>query len=182
MKVFVACASNKDVAEKYLDIARRIGTEIAKHGWDLIYGGCGKGMMLTAANAAHESGRQVIAVAHPSLMYKLEYHDVLYEAFTINERKDKYTALADALLFLPGGMGTVDELMSAFEAKRVGEHDLPIVILNMYGYYDNLLKMFEVIDKEGMGWEADKDKYFVASTIEDAIAYLVEHLNAGQAI
>lgn len=95
-----------------------------------------------------------------------------YISNTINERTDKLIQEADVCVFLPGGIGTIYEIMSVIETKRAGEHQKEIIIINFEGFFDNLLKMLEQIYKEKFANNKDRDNYIIVNTTEEAIEYL----------
>ena len=93
---------------------------------------------------------------------------------TVNERKNAFINLADVMIFIPGGIGTIDELLTAIEARRNHEHNVPIIVINGNGFFNQLLSMLERIYDEGFADSKNRQLYFVADTVEEAIEYLSE--------
>ena len=76
------------------------------------------------------------------------------------------------MIFIPGGIGTVDEILTAIETKRSGQHNSPIIIININHYFDNLLNMFEQIYDENFADSKNKELYNVVDSLDEAIKYL----------
>ena len=91
---------------------------------------------------------------------------------TVNERKNAFIDLADVMIFIPGGIGTIDELLTAIETRRNHEHNVPIIIINENGFFEQLLNMLERIYDEGFADSKDRQLYLIADTIDEAIEHL----------
>jgi uncharacterized protein (TIGR00730 family) len=149
--ICIYCGSADGIAEKYLQAARLMGATLAQGGLTLIYGGGKTGLMGALADAALENGAQVIgvitegfntlALAHPGLT-RLEV------TATIHERKRRMYSLADGYIALPGGYGTFDELFETLTWGQIGEHDKPVGLLDVEGYFDPLLQMLDLATRE----------------------------------
>lgn len=113
----------------------------------------------------------VMAKAYEDDLKTLSYNKA-YTFDTVSERKTAVISLSDVLVFIPGGIGTIDELMTAIEAKRAHEHDKPILIVNVDNFFGNLLNMFDQIYSEEFANVKDQELYFVADSINEAITYL----------
>ena len=88
-------------------------------------------------------------------------------ANTVNERKNNVIKESDVLIFIPGGIGTFDEMFASIETKRAGEHDKPIFIVNINGYYDLLLAMLEKMYAEGFASESNREVYTICNSFEE---------------
>ena len=141
--VTVYCGSRSPMNPAFEDAAIRLGRFIAEHGMTLVFGGSNVGTMKTVADAALSAGGKVVGVfttnlpvslAHPGLMELVVTH-------SLAERKREMIERADALVALPGGLGTLDELFDALALRRIkdGGHKKPVGVLNVNGYYDPLL-------------------------------------------
>ena len=173
MKIFVGCSSRDVGNEIYNGIADEIGEFIARNGHCLVFGGCSEGLMGRVYAKVNASNGNVIA--RQAKVYKDELIGLKadIEVFdTINQRKDGYTKIADVLVFIPGGIGTIDELISAIETRRSGEHKNPILIVNEDNFFGDLLNMLEKIYSEGLASEAVKGLYYVANSLNEAISAL----------
>lgn len=119
--------------------ARRLGAEIARRGWTLVYGGATVGLMGCVADAALEAGGRVIGVL-PRALADLEIaHPGLTELQLVegmHARKSALAAAADAFIAMPGGLGTLEEIFEAWTWTQLGIHRHPLGFLNVEGYYD----------------------------------------------
>lgn len=146
LKITVYCSSSSRIPEDYLDLAFELGRQIAEKGHILIYGGGGIGSMKRLADGALSRGGRVVGVM-PSFMRELEWaHPNLAEFVwtqNLSDRKQKLIEGTDAIIALPGGSGTWEELFEAFTLKRLDQIQCPIYLLNQNGFYDALLQMME---------------------------------------
>ena len=110
-------------------------------------------------------GLLLIGVALVISIYLL----ILFRTFTdtINERTDYLLKNSDVCIFLPGGIGTIYEIMSSIETKRAHEHNCKIIIVNLFGYFDELIKMFDKTYKENFASIKDKNTYTIINKIEE---------------
>ena len=146
MKICVYCASSQRIDRVYLETARSLGRILAKQSVTIVYGGGGTGSMGALADGALEEGGHVIGVI-PEFMYELEWgHTGIQEMKVVDnlhERKRLMLEGVDACVALPGGSGTLEELLEAITLKRLGLFLNPIVLLNMRGFFNPLLEQFE---------------------------------------
>lgn len=145
-KICVYCASSSKVNSYYVETARKLGKILAENNLELVYGGGSVGLMGVLADSVLENGGRVTGVI-PRFMVEVEWqHNGLTDLIlteTMHERKEKMAELADAVVALPGGCGTLEELLEIITWKQLGIHSLPIVIVNVNGYYNNLLAQFQ---------------------------------------
>ena len=172
--ICVYCSSSSKINPLYAEAANKLGKLLAKEDKTLIYGAGSVGLMGKLADAVLSNGGKVIGVI-PQFMVDVEWHHkgitetVLTD--TMHERKEEMAKLADAFVALPGGVGTLEELIEIITWKQLGIHAKPIVIINTNGYYNKLiellqhaadelfmrpehLKMWEVIDEPEQVFEA----------------------------
>lgn len=144
-KVCVYCASSTKINSLYAETARKLGRILAENDLELIFGGGSIGLMAVLADSVLENGGRAVGVI-PRFMVEMGWqHDGLTELVlteTMHERKLKMAELADAVVALPGGFGTMEELLEIITWKQLGIHTLPIVIVNTNGYYNHLLAQF----------------------------------------
>jgi uncharacterized protein (TIGR00730 family) len=150
--ICVYCGSANQASRKYFLAARRMGETLARNGLILVYGGGRTGLMGALADSVLEQGGQVIGVIVESMNTPELAHTRLTRLevqATIHLRKARMYALADGYIALPGGYGTLDELFETLTWAQIGEHQKPVGILNVDGYYDPLLEMLDraVADK-----------------------------------
>jgi uncharacterized protein (TIGR00730 family) len=170
--ICVYCASSTKVNQRYYDAAVELGELIAQKGMRLTNGAGTMGLMRACADAVLNSGGEAVGVI-PQFMVDRNWH---YEDMTeliitkdIHERKRKLAKMADALIALPGGCGTFEELLEAITWKQLGIINKPIVILNTDGYYTPLIEMLEKAVREHFMREEHLRLWTVASTPEEAL-------------
>ncbi|QDU67849.1 TIGR00730 family Rossman fold protein [Engelhardtia mirabilis] len=144
--ICVYCASSESSDERYRQAAHELGGRLALAGHRIVYGGGARGSMGALANGALAASGQVTGII-PSFMVELEWaHPGLAELRQVeNMRERKHLMLheSDAVVALPGGCGTFEELFEAMTLKRLGLYAGPIVIVNTLGYYDRLIGFLE---------------------------------------
>jgi uncharacterized protein (TIGR00730 family) len=142
--VCVYCASSTSCAPAYHEAARRLGAALAEAGFAVVYGGGAVGSMGALADGALGRGGHVIGVL-PRFMDELEWgHDRLSELHLVDDmrtRKHEMLSRSDAVVALPGGSGTFEELLEAITLKRLGIFLGPIVLVNTRGFFDPLLAL-----------------------------------------
>ncbi len=145
-RVSVYCASSEVVDEVYLQAAYRLGEILAENSITIVYGGGAVGSMGRLAEGALARNGTVIGVI-PRFMQELEWgHSRLTELHVVEdmrERKHRMLAGADAAIALPGGCGTLEELLEAITLKRLGIYLNPIVLVNTCGFFDPLIELLQ---------------------------------------
>ena len=144
-------ASSATLAEAYYAAAYTIGEGLAACGIGLVFGGGATGLMGAAARGVDSKGGEIIGVA-PTFF---DEEGVLYQnctefifTDTMRERKQIMEDLADGFLVTPGGIGTLEEFFEIFTLRQLGRHEKPIYILNVNGYYDQLLAFLNLVVAE----------------------------------
>jgi hypothetical protein len=175
MTVCVFAGSSSRVNSEYGEAAARLGALLAKSGTDVVFGGGGIGLMKKLADAVIENGGRITGVI-PSFMKEEGWgHQGMNETITtrdMSERKKKMFELADAIVALPGGMGTLEELTEAITLKQLSLFDGPIILLNTLGYYNSLLGFIDhMIEHNFLRYE-HKSIWEVVSTPEEAMIAL----------
>ena len=141
----VYCASSTQVDSVYFQAAEHLGKSLVQNDFRLIYGGGKMGLMNAVANAVLNNGGEVTGVI-PQFMIDEGWfnpHVKLLITKDMHERKMTMSRLADSVVALPGGCGTLDELFEIITWKQLGLFTKPIVILNINHYYDDLLKFLQ---------------------------------------
>ncbi len=171
----VYCASSDRVDPKYFAVAAALGAAMAQRKWGLIYGGGKTGLMGTVARSVKAGGGRVVGVI-PEFMKARELAfteaDELISVITMRERKLLMETRADAFLALPGGWGTLEELLEILTLAHLETLQKPIIILNQEGYYDDLFRLFERIVAEKFMHATIRGKYAVAHTVEEIFPLL----------
>ena len=150
--VCVYCGSRHGARPSYTAAARALGEAIGARGWQLVYGGGKVGLMGEVADATLAAGGRVIGVIPESLMRREVGHSGLHELHvvpTMHQRKQMMAERADAFIALPGGIGTLEELYEVWTWRQLGYHASPIGLLNVDGYYDELLRFMQRTVDEG---------------------------------
>ena len=140
--VAVFCGSNYGASDEFADGARALGRALGEAGITIIYGGTTKGLMGIVADAALESGGSVHGVITDSLHQRGHSHPRLTRheiALTLRNRKERMVELADAFIALPGGIGTIEELMEVWTMNQLSEIDKPVGLLNTAGFFTAFL-------------------------------------------
>ena len=144
--VCVYSASSTKIAPVYFAVAEELGRLLASKGINLINGAGSIGLMGTTSNAALAAGGTVTGVI-PRFMVEQNWHHngltQLIETETMHERKQLMAEMSDGVIALPGGCGTMEELLEIITWKQLGLYLKPIVILNVQGFYDPLLEMLQ---------------------------------------
>lgn len=173
--VCVYSASSTKIADCYFRAARELGELLGHHGIRLVNGAGNLGLMRACADACLEAGGQVTGVIprfmveqgwqHPGLTELIETEDM-------HTRKQTMARLSDGVIALPGGCGTLEELLEIITWKQLGLYLNPIVVLNTNGFYNPLLKMLDRAAEEHFMRPAHLDIWKVASTPTEAIDLL----------
>ena len=146
MNVCVYCASSAQIDQIYFEATERLAREFVNAGVNVVYGGGASGLMGRLADTVIAGGGTIKGVI-PRFMDKVEWtHRRLTEVEfvdTMHQRKAKFIENVDAVVALPGGTGTLEELLEAMTLKRLGLFVKPVIILNTGGYYDPLKALLE---------------------------------------
>lgn len=173
--VCVYCASSTKIPSVYFDAAERLGQLLAKQGINLINGAGRQGLMGRMSDATLACGGTVTGVI-PHFMVEQGWHHHgltrLIETETMHERKQLMTELSDGVIALPGGCGTMEELLEIITWKQLGLYLNPIIILNTDGFYDPLLTLLKQAIGQNFMRREHENIWQVASTPEEAIDLL----------
>ena len=174
--VCVYCASSTQIDEKYFRAAEELGTLIAQRGLRLITGAGKLGLMNTVQDAALAAGGEAVGVI-PTFMVREGWHHEkltqLIETASMHERKQTMADLSDGVIALPGGCGTMEELLEIITWKQLGLYLNPIIILNIDGFYDHLLAQLSKAVEDNFMRSIHADIWRVATTPEEAIELLL---------
>jgi uncharacterized protein (TIGR00730 family) len=144
--VLVFCGASPGRLPEYADVGRRFGRLLAERGLTVVYGGASIGIMGAVADGALEGGGTVIGVIPAGLLeHEIAHSGItkLHVVETMHERKALMAQLSDAVVALPGGSGTLDELFELFTWSQLGLHDKPIGLLDVADYWQPLLRFLE---------------------------------------
>lgn len=170
--VCVYSASSTKIDPVYFDAARELGTLLGQRHIHLINGAGNMGLMAAVSDAALAAGGEVTGVI-PRFMVEQGWHHTglteLVEVETMHERKKTMADLSDAVIALPGGCGTLEELLEIITWKQLGLYLNPVVVLNTGGYFDPLLAMLQKAVEENFMRTQHGAIWHVASTAREAV-------------
>lgn len=175
-KICVYCSSSDTIDQKYFVVAEKLGEALAKQGATLVYGGGNVGLMGKIALSVQACGGKVIGIIPKRLVEReVAYRscDELIITKTMRERKALMDEKSDAFITLPGGFGTLDEVMEAITIRQLGFHQKPIVFLNTDGFYNHLLTFFEQLYIQGFAGRQMTKHYQVALSVEEAVQFVM---------
>ena len=171
-RILVFCASSTSCEPHFHEAADVLGRAIARAGHTLVYGGGAKGSMGAVADGALAEGGHVVGII-PRFMRELEWaHTGIAELELVDDmqtRKRLMLETADAIVTLPGGSGTFEELFDAITSKRLGLFTHPIVILNQNGFYDPLFRLMESSVAERFMHEQHLDIWQSVAEVADVL-------------
>lgn len=184
-KVCVFASSCNYLDEIYYKEAAMLGVLLANAGMDMVYGGSCLGLMWACAENVKKNGGRIIGVM-PQKLHEMDvYSDYCDEFFLtpcMRSRKAKMDELSEAVIALPGGFGTLEELSEMIVQKQLGYNQKAIVILNTNGFYDKLLNFFDEIINQKFANQKAKNLYYIAATPQDAVDYLKNYVPEGNAV
>lgn len=170
--ITVFCGSSFGSDEIYKEQAILLGQTLAKQNIQLIYGGANVGLMGAVADGALSSGGKVIGVLPHFLQSKEIAHQQLTELVlveTMHERKTKMNELCDGVIVLPGGYGTLEEFFEMITWAQLGLHKKPIAILNIDGFYDDLINLVKTMVDKGFLKQINRDMLLISDTIDELL-------------
>jgi uncharacterized protein (TIGR00730 family) len=179
-RVCVFCGSSTGARADYADAARALAAELARRQLGLVYGGGSVGIMGVLADAALAAGVEVIGVIPRPLASRELLHAGLTElrlVASMHERKATMAALADAFIALPGGLGTLEELLEMLTWSQLGIHDKPLALLNVVGYWDALVQLLDHAARERFV----RPEYLAFLVTADTPAALLDRLTSWNA-
>jgi uncharacterized protein (TIGR00730 family) len=172
-RVAVFCGSAFGTNPAFRAEASALGTAIAKAGLGLVYGGASRGLMGVLADAALAGGAEVIGVLPQVLNGREIAHTRLTSlelVLTMHERKARIHELSDAILVLPGGYGTLDELLEAVTWAQIGLHAKPCILINTADYWDGLMAFLDTAVACGFIETRNRELLRVAANAGEALA------------
>jgi uncharacterized protein (TIGR00730 family) len=166
-RICVFCASSERIDPVHVELGYTVGREIARRGHDLVWGGASVATMGSVARGVRDGGRHTLGVL-PEAMLPMEVADAdadeLVVTVDMRERKGRMDASADGFLTLPGGLGTLEELLEIWVGATIGIHTKPVVVLDPTGVYAPLHDLVDRLTSQGfvrpeaaraVAWERD---------------------------
>ena len=171
--VCVYCGSNSGQNPAFVDTARSVGAALAGRGIEIVYGGGRVGLMGELADAALATGGRVQGIIPEFLALKeiahLELTD-LHVVRSMHARKALMVQLSEAFIALPGGIGTMEEMFEVWTWAQLGHHTHPVGLLNVDGYYDDLVAFLDRMCREGFLADNHRRALIVSDRIETLLA------------
>ena len=171
--VVVYCASSNHISEIYMTAADVLAEKLVEHQIQIIYGGGGSGLMGRLANKALSLNGQVLGII-PGFMKDIKWdHPEVADMEVVadmHERKRKFIEKSEAIIALPGGPGTFEELFEAITLKQLGQHVHPIVIININGYFNPLLELLNKAIQEKFMAQHHRNAWVVIENPADIIS------------
>lgn len=171
--VYAGSASGNKI--EYTDKAKELGHAIAKKGFSMVYGGGSKGLMGVTADAALSNGAEVTGVITEQLDSIEVGHNGLTKleiVSSMHERKARMAELSDAIISLPGGVGTWEELFEALAWNQLGFYSKPIILFNVDGYYSSLYQFSKDAIDEGFLPQSTFDELFISENLETIFDFI----------
>ena len=183
--VAVYCGSRLGNGDVYEQAARELGSALANNGMGLVYGGASIGLMGAVADEVINGGAQAVGVI-PTFMLK---HEIAHEQLTrlhltdtMHTRKTVMAEYADAFITLPGGLGTLEEIMEIATWRQLYQHEKPMIILNINGFYNRMIEHLKYTTEQGFMKQEDLDRLVVCNTISEAIDMLQTVVTIGDSV
>lgn len=175
MNICVFCSSSNGIAKQYFNEASRLGALIGSNGHTLVNGAGNVGLMEATSASAKENGAHTIGVIpvrmHEKKLTSGNSQEVIITG-DMKARKAKIRGLSDAFIALPGGFGTLEEILEVITLKQLAYLNQPIVFINTNNFFKYLLKQFEVSFAGRFAKEAYRSLYYIAQNAEEAINYI----------
>jgi uncharacterized protein (TIGR00730 family) len=178
MRIAVYCSSSPTIDSKFIDLSFELGAAIADSGADLVSGGGHISSMGAISRGARSKGGKTIGII-PQKLVDIEFADHDSDELVIVEsmrtRKAKIEELADAFIALPGGLGTLEELIEIWVGRYLGFHNKPIVILDPFGVYKKLHELVIDLEVQQFVKPGMRDLVLWATTVEETLDYIKGH-------
>ena len=179
--VCVFCGSSDAAAPEYLRAARELGQALAKAGLRLVYGGGGVGLMGATARGAHEAGGKVLGVIPDFLIGKERALEIVEHVVvtSMHQRKQLFFEESDGFVILPGGIGTLEEVIELLSWRRLDLHAMPVVFYNPDDFWGPLFALFQHTVDAKLTPPAFMGAWTVVDRVEDIIPALFAGPSAG---
>jgi len=177
-RIAVFCGSSAGSDPVYSEYAVTLGTELARRGTELVYGGARVGLMGTIADAVLQAGGKATGVLPRFLGSREIAHDGLTELLLVDsmhERKLTMHDLSDGFIAMPGGFGTLEELFEILTWAQLGLHGKPVGLLNVAGFYNDMLQLIGNMTANGFLKTTHRDMLLVESTVPRLLDRMSEY-------
>lgn len=171
MNVFIGCSSKEKLNEIYINSATNLAEYLSKKSYNLVCGGIDGTMKIIGEVFTKNNMNTTIMTVEKYQNINSNNHNI-YSYNTIGERKYSLINNSNLIIFLPGGLGTLDEIFTTIESKRANEHNLPIIILNINNYYEGIIKQLDKLYEDNFANKQDRNLYHITNNIEETIKYI----------
>jgi len=175
MNICVFSSSSNAVESVYFDEAERLGRLLGERNHNLVNGGANVGLMEAVTRAAYGAGSETTGIIPERFIRRSLASDYITRIIVtadMQERKAKMRELSDAFIALPGGFGTLEEIMEVITLKQLSYHAKPVVFINSNNFFSFLFSQFELFINDRFTKEIYRDIYFVASDAVEALDYI----------
>ncbi|MFW5755168.1 MAG: TIGR00730 family Rossman fold protein [Tangfeifania sp.] len=178
MNICVFSSSSNAINPLYFEEAEKLGQLIGEQGHTLINGGANVGLMEAVTMSAAKKGAKTIGILPERLIERslasINAHEVIITR-DMQERKAKMREMSDAFIALPGGFGTLEEILEVLTLRQLSYHTKPVVFINTNDFFKYLFKQFEVSFTELFAKEIYRELYYPAKNSEEAIKHILEY-------
>ncbi len=178
MNICVFCSSSNAISEVYFSEAQKLGKLIGDSGYSLINGGANVGLMEAVTIAARNAGAKTIGIIPERMIGRSLASDHSHEVIITEDmmsRKARMRDMSDAFIALPGGFGTLEEILEVMTLRQLSYHTKPIVFVNTNNFFDYLFKQFELSYEQHFAKEVYRKLYYEAKTSEEALEYIKKY-------
>ena len=179
MNICVFCSSSNAISDDYFQEAKRLGELIGKGNHTLINGGANVGLMETLTVSAGKAGARTIGIIPERLQGRSLASDNSHEVIVTPDmqvRKAKMREISDVFIALPGGFGTLEEILEVITLRQLSYHTKAIIFINTNNFFEFLFKQFEVSYSEMFAKEIYRDLYFIANNSEEALDFAMNYV------
>ena len=179
MNICIYGASSAEIDKTYIDSVENLGEILAKRGHNLVFGAGANGMMGAAARGVYRAGGKIIGVV-PTFFnvdgVLFDNCDELIRTETMRERKQIMEDRSQAFIMTPGGIGTFEEFFEILTLKQLGRHEKAIVVFDVIGYYDSIIKMLDIAIEQKFMTAESKKLFHISKDAEDALDYIESYI------
>jgi uncharacterized protein (TIGR00730 family) len=178
MNICVFSSSSNAISNSYFEEARKLGILIGQQGHTLVNGGANVGLMEAVTVAASEAGAKTIGIIPERFVQRslasVNSHEVI-STKDMQERKAKMREISDAFIALPGGFGTLEEILEVLTLRQLSYHHKPVIFINTNQFFRHLFNQFELSFTEKFVKEIYRELYFSAENAEVAMKYIADY-------
>jgi hypothetical protein len=176
--ISVFCSIN-EVADEYVADARRLAELMVEHGYDLVWGGANRGLMKVVADGVQQAGGKITGITPDFLKHKRRMNaDEMIIVDDISRTKALLIEKSDAIILLPGGTGSLDEITEVLELKKHGRYTKPVVVLNTAHFYEGFRMQLTRMEKDGFLQKNIGALIYFASHPKQAIDHINQYLHS----